>query len=81
MSLKLHDLSQEQVEKLGSEHEMHPAFAGQNPYIASGPHNEIMACLMANGLYQIELLDKKQMEESLQQTIKAFKEYSEASKS
>jgi hypothetical protein len=33
---------------------------------------------MANGLYLLELLDKKQIEESLQQTIKAFKEYAAA---
>ncbi|HEV3222292.1 MAG TPA: hypothetical protein VGZ90_05405 [Puia sp.] len=81
MSLKLHDLSREQVEKLIMEHEMHPSFKGQNPYIASGPNHEILVCLLANGLYQVELLDKKQMEESLQQTIKAFKEYAESVKS
>ena len=54
---------------------------GQNPYIASGPNHEILVGLMANGLYMVELLDKKEMEESLQQTIKAFKEYAEATKS
>ena len=81
MSLKLHDLSREQVEKLIREHEMRPVFIGQNPYIASGPHYEILVSLMPSGLYQIELLDKKQTEESLQQTIKAFKEYADAVKS
>jgi hypothetical protein len=30
---------------------------------------------MSNGLYQVELLDKKEIEQSLQQTIKIFKEY------
>jgi hypothetical protein len=77
----MHDLSRNQVEKLVVEYEMHPAFIGQNPYIASGPNHEILVSLMANGLYMVELLDKKEMEESLQQTIKAFKEYAEATKS
>lgn len=81
MSLKIHDLSREQVEKLVVEYGMKPAFIGQNPYIASGPNHEILVILMASGLYQVELLDKKQMEESLQQTIKAFKEYANAAKS
>jgi nucleoside diphosphate kinase len=81
MSLKIHDLNREQVEKLVVEHEMQPVFVGQNPYIASGPNHEILVSLMPNGLYQVELLDKKQMEESLQQTIKAFKEYAAAIKS
>jgi hypothetical protein len=81
MSLKMHDLSREQVEKLVIENEMQPAFIGQNPYIASGPHHEILVSLMLSGLYQVELLDKKEMEESLQQTIKAFKEYTASVKS
>jgi len=81
MSLKMHDLNREQVEKLVIEHEMCPSFVGQNPYIASGPFHEILVSLLPNGLYQVELLDKKQMEESLQQTIQAFKEYAAASKS
>jgi hypothetical protein len=81
MSIKLQDLSREQVEKLIREHDMRPFFVGQNPYIASGPHYEILVSLMASGLYQVELLDKKQMEESLQQTIKAFKEYADSAKS
>ena len=81
MSLKMHDLSREQVEKLVVEYEMQPVFRGQNPYIASGPHYEILVSLMPSGLYQVELLDKKQMEESLQRTIKAFKEYAAAIKS
>ena len=81
MSLKMHDLSREQVEKLILEHEMRPAFTGQNPYIASGPGHEILVCAMPNGLYQVELLDKILVEESLQKTIKAFKEYAAAGKS
>jgi hypothetical protein len=81
MSVKLHDVSREQVEKMVIDHEMKPTFIGQNPYIASGPHHEILVSLMASGLYQVELLDKKEMEESLQQTIKAFKEYADAAKS
>ena len=80
MSLKMHDLSREQIEKLVVEYKMRPAFIGQNPYIASGPHYEILVSLMSSGLYQIELLDRKQTEESLQQTIKAFKEYAAAAK-
>jgi hypothetical protein len=47
MSLKLHDLSREQVEKLIMEHEMHPSFKGQNPYIASGPNHEILVCFIS----------------------------------
>ncbi len=81
MSLKLHDLNREQVDKLVIEHEMRPVFVGQNPYIASSPSHEILVILMPSGLYQVELLDKKQMEESLQQTIKAFKEYAAGGKS
>jgi hypothetical protein len=81
MSLKMHDLSLEKVEKLITEHKMSPSFAGQNPYIGSGPFYEMLACLMANGFYQVELLDKVEMEESLQQTIKAFSDYAEATKS
>ncbi|HEY2647578.1 MAG TPA: hypothetical protein VGI38_00210 [Puia sp.] len=81
MSLKLNDLSLEQVQKIVSENEMKPAFAGQNPYIASGPRYEILAGIMANGLFQVELLDKKEIEDSLQQTIKVLKEYTDAAKS
>ncbi len=81
MSLKLHDLSRQQVEKMIADYEMKPVFVGQNPYIASGPHHEILVILLPGGLYQVELLDKKQMEESLQQTIKAFREYADSVKS
>jgi hypothetical protein len=81
MPLKLNDLSREQLEKIISEYNMKPAFVGQNPYIASGPDHEILAGLMANGLFQVELLDKKEMEESLQETIKVFKEFMGTSKS
>jgi hypothetical protein len=81
MSLKMHDLSLEKVVKLIMEHKMSPSFAGQNPYIGSGPFYEMLACLMANGFYQVELLDKEEIEESLQHTIKAFSDYTEAAKS
>ena len=80
MSIKMHNLNREQVIKLALDHEMYPAFAGQNPYIASGPHYEILVSITSNGLYEAELLDKKQMEESLQQTIRAFKEYGSSQK-
>jgi hypothetical protein len=81
MSIKLHDLTLKQVEKLIAEHEMTPAFEGQNPYIACGPQHEILVSVLSNGLYQMELLDKKQMEESLQRTIRAFQEYTSTEKS
>jgi hypothetical protein len=80
MSLKIQDLNREQVEKMVDEYQTRPAFVGQNPYVASGPGHEILVCLMPDGTYQVELLDKIQMEESLQQTIKAFKDYAEAGK-
>jgi len=35
---------------------------------------------MANGLYQVELLDKKEIEQSLQETIKIFREFVEDQK-
>jgi hypothetical protein len=81
MSLKLKDLSQDQVVKIVTEYAMEPAFSGQNPYIASSPGHEILVCLMSNGLYQLELLDKKEIEQSLQQTIKIFREFVDGSKS
>jgi hypothetical protein len=81
MSLKMHDLTRNQVEKLIIEYGMEPAFNGQNPYIASGPDHEILVSRMAGGLYRAEILNKKEMEEHLQLTIKAFKEYTAAAKS
>ena len=81
MSLKLNDLSLEQVQKIVRDYDMKPAFTGQNPYIANGPRYEILAGTMANGLFQVELLEKKEIEESLQQTIKVLKEYTDAAKS
>jgi hypothetical protein len=80
MPLKLNDLSREQVEKMVMEYEMKPAFTGQKTYIASGPGHEMLAGLMSNGLYQVELLDKKEIEQSLQQTIQIFKEFVEDQK-
>ena len=81
MSLKMRDLSRKQVEKLVVEYGTKPAFIGQNPYIANGPNHEILASIMPNGLYQVELLDKKEMEESLQQMINAFKKFAAVAKS
>ena len=81
MSIKTPDLSREEVEKLVTEFEMYPAFVGQNPYIAIGPSHEVLVGLMPSGLYQVELLDKKQMEESINRTIRAFVEYADAVKS
>jgi len=78
MSIKVPDLNREEVETLLKQYQMHPAFVGQNPYIASGPSHEVLVGLMPSGLYQVELLDKKQMEESLQRTIRAFREYADS---
>jgi hypothetical protein len=80
MPLKLNNLSRDQVVKIVDEYEMKPAFTGQNPYIATGPGHEILAGIMPNGLYQVELLDKNEIEQSLQQTIKIFKEFVDSSK-
>jgi hypothetical protein len=79
MPIKMPDLNLEEVERLLAEYEMQPVFVGQNPYIASGPSHEVLVGLMPNGLYQVELLDKKEMEESLQQTIRAFRDYADKS--
>jgi len=80
MPLKLNNLSRDQVVKIVGEYEMKPAFTGQNPYIATGPGHEILAGIMPNGLYKVELLDKNEIEQSLQQTIKIFKEFVDSSK-
>jgi hypothetical protein len=80
MSVKMNDVSIEIVERMVTEHSMHPVFVGQNPYIATSQTHEILASLTSNGLYQIELLDKRQTEESLQKTIRAFQEYSAISR-
>jgi hypothetical protein len=81
MSLKMHDLTRNQVEKLIFEYGMKPAFNGQNPYIASGPDHEILVSRMSDELYQAEILSKKETEDYLQLTIKAFAEYTTATKS
>lgn len=81
MSLKLKDLTREQVVQIVAEYTMKPEFSGQNPYIASSTGHEMLAGLMPNGLYQVELLDKKEIEQSLQKTIKTFKEYVDSMKS
>ncbi len=81
MARKLPDLKREEVEKLVAAYDMQPAFTGQNLYTASGPSHEVFAGLTPSGLYQVELLDKKQMEESLQRTIRAFGAYADGVKS
>jgi hypothetical protein len=80
MSVKMNDVRREIVEKIVAERSMVPAFVGQSTYIAKGPTHEILASMMPNGLYHVELLDREQMEESLQRTIKNFREYSEGGK-
>jgi len=77
----MHDLTRNQVEKLIFEYGMEPVFNGQNPYMASGPDHEILVSRKADGLYWAEILNKKETEEYLQLTIKAFKEYTAAAKS
>ena len=59
MSLKLKDLSLEQVMKIVTEYDMKPMFTGQNPYIASSSGHEILVALMPNGLYQVSCWIKK----------------------
>ena len=81
MSLKLSDLTREDLEKLIAEHQLEPALKNQNPYIANGPHSEMLACQKPNGRYDIQLLDKKQVEESVEKTIQVFREFAKAAKS
>lgn len=81
MSFKLSDLTPEDLEKLITEQELKPALKFQNPYIASGPHYKILACLQPNGRYAIQLLNKKQVEISVKKTIRIFRDYAKAAKS
>lgn len=76
MSLKMYDLSREQVEKLTIDYGMKPSFTGQQYYIASGPGHEILVTHTADDVYEVELLDKIEMEKTLLKTIQMFKEYS-----
>lgn len=81
MSIKLSDISREDLEKLIAEHGLKPALQNQNPYIANGPHAEMLAGRKPNGRYDIQLLDKKQVEESVEKTIQVFREFAKAAKS
>jgi hypothetical protein len=81
MSIKLSDISREDLEKLIAEHGLKPALQNQNPYIANGPHTEMLAGRKPNGRYDVQLLDKKQVEESVEKTIQVFREFAKAAKS
>jgi hypothetical protein len=81
MTFKRSDLTRKGLEKLISKHELKPALKSQNPYIAGGPNYEILASLKSNGLYEVQLLDRKQVEQSIQKTISLFREYTMAAKS
>ena len=78
MSLKLSDITREDLEKLITEYALKPALGNQNPYIANGPDAEILACRKPDGQYDIQLLDKKQVEASVEKTIRVFKEFARA---
>ncbi|HVY74717.1 MAG TPA: hypothetical protein VG890_07800 [Puia sp.] len=75
MSIEIADLTRDELEKLAIEHQMQPVLRAQNPYIASGPKYEILAGVQPNGLYHVQLLDKKEVQESVERTIRIFKEY------
>lgn len=81
MSFKLSDLTREELEKLISEKEMKPGLISQNPYIANGPDFEMLASMKPNGRYDVQLLNKEQVEKSLQRTIKVFREFARGGKS
>ena len=80
MAFKRCDLTRDALEKLISKHELKPNLKAQNPYIASGPDYEILANLKPNGLYEIQLLDRRQVEESIQKTIHLYREYAKTAK-
>jgi hypothetical protein len=75
MSAKQSDLTREELEQLIVQHQLQPALRSQNPYIANGPDHELLACRQPDGRYSIQLLDKKQVEESVQDIIREFREY------
>lgn len=81
MSFELSDLTREELEKLISEKHMKPPLLSQNPYIANGPDYEILAGMKPNGRYNVQLLDKKQVEKSLENTIRAFREFAKGENS
>jgi hypothetical protein len=78
MSIKLSGISREDLEMLIALHELKPELTSQNPYIANGPHHEMLASVQPNGLYHIQLLDKKQVQESLDKTIRIFRDFAKA---
>lgn len=80
MSFKSPDLTREDLEKLVALHKLKPELKSQNPYIANGPDCEILACRKPNGNYDVQLLDKKDVEESVEKTIKTFREFANAAK-
>ncbi len=80
MSSKLSDLTREELEKLIAEKEMKPGLISQNPYIATGPDFEMLASMKPNGRYDVQLLDKEQVEEFLGRTISVFREYTRSLK-
>ncbi|MDP4131020.1 MAG: hypothetical protein Q8918_11580 [Bacteroidota bacterium] len=81
MTSKSIELSREEIEKLIVEYELKPALKFQNLYIASGPDYEILASLKPGGRYDVQLLDKKQVEKSVQDTIRIFRDYANGLKS
>lgn len=80
MALKSFDQTQEELEKLIVKHQLKPELKLQNPYIASGPDYEILASRKPNGLYDIQLLNKEQVEKSLAHTIRIFRDYARTGK-
>lgn len=81
MSVDLSDLTREELEQLIVEYELKPVLKSQNPYIANGPLYEMLVCRKPNGMYDIQLLDKKQVEESIEKTIRIFRDFAKAAKS
>lgn len=80
MALKSFDQTQEELEKLIAKHQLKPELKLQNPYIASGPDYEILASMKPNGLYDIQLLNKEQVEKSLANTIRILRDYARTGK-
>jgi hypothetical protein len=80
MALKSFDQTRKELEKLIAKHQLKPELKLQNPYIASGPDYEILAIGKPNGLYDIQLLNKAQVEKSLANTIRIFRDYARTGK-
>jgi hypothetical protein len=81
MSFELSDLTRKELDKLISEKQMKPALTSQNPYIGNGPDYEMLAGMKPNGLYNVQLLDKKQVEKFLENTIRVFREFAKGENS